>query len=64
LTYVDKVKNELGVKAMHREVAQVRGMYTLRERSEAHAGDFASENDALTLDNTISWEENVKNTET
>ena len=30
LAFVDKVKSELGVKAMHRDVAEVSGMYTLR----------------------------------
>jgi hypothetical protein len=64
LAFVDKVKHELGIKAMYREVAQARGMYSPRERSEAYAGHFASENDALRLDNTIPWEENVERTET
>jgi len=49
---------------MHREVAQLDETYTLREESEAYGGDFASKNDALRLDNTISWEENVESTET
>jgi hypothetical protein len=38
---------------MHREVAGVGGAYVLRERSEAYAGDFASESDVLLSDNTI-----------
>jgi hypothetical protein len=49
---------------MHREVAEVGGTYTLREPREAYAGDFASESDVLTSDNTISWERNAENTET
>jgi hypothetical protein len=64
LTFVDKVKSERGVKAMHREVAEVGGTYTLWEQSEAYAGDFGTESDALTPDNTIAWEENAGNTET
>jgi putative transposase len=64
LAFVDKVKSELGVKAMHREVAQVGGTYTLREESEAYGADFPSENDALTPDNTISWGENIESIET
>jgi hypothetical protein len=52
LAFVDKVKSDLGVKAMHREVAEVGGTYTLREPSEAYAGDFTSESDVLTSDNT------------
>ena len=64
LSFVDKVKNELGVKAMYREVAQGGGMYTLREPSEAYGGNFASENDALRPENTILWEENADSAET
>ena len=64
LSFVDKVKNELGVKAMYREVAHVRGMDTLRERNEAYVGNFASENDALRPDNAILWEKNAESTET
>ena len=64
MSFVDKVKNELGVKAMYREVARGRGMYTRREPSAAYAGNFASENDALTPDNAILWEKNAECTET
>jgi putative transposase len=64
LAFVDKVKDELGVKAMYREVAPIGGMYTLREQSEAYAGNFASENDALMLDNTIPWEKSAESAET
>ncbi len=63
MIFVDKVKSELGVKAMHRDVAEVGGTYTLREQSEAYAGEFASESDVLTSDNTIPWERNTENTE-
>jgi len=64
LAFVDRVRSELGVKAMHREVVQLGGTYTLREESEAYGGDFASENDTLRLDNAISWEENIESAET
>jgi len=63
LAFVDKVKSELGVKAMHREVVQVGGTYTLREQSETYAGNFVSENDALMQDNTIPWEKNAESSE-
>jgi hypothetical protein len=49
---------------MHREVAEVCGTYTLREQSEAYAGNFASENDALMPDNTLPWAKNAKSAET
>jgi len=64
LAFVDNVRSELGVKAMYREVAQLDGTYTLREESEAYGDHFASENDSLTLNNTIAWEENIENVET
>jgi putative transposase len=35
LAFVEKVKGELGVKALHREFEQLGGGYALRERSEA-----------------------------
>jgi hypothetical protein len=42
----------IAVKSMDREVVQVDGTYALREASEAH-GEFASENEALMVKNTI-----------
>ncbi len=64
LTFVEKVKSELGIKALHREVEQARGAYALRERSEAYGGDFGGQSEALRLENTIFWEENAEITET
>ena len=58
------VTSVLGMKpwiAMPREVG---GTYTLREQSEPCASDFGSESDALTPDNTISWEKNAETTGT
>jgi putative transposase len=63
-TFVDKLKSELGFKAVHREVTEVTGTYILREPSEAYAGDFGGENEALRLENTISWDENAETAET
>jgi hypothetical protein len=37
LAFVERVKNDLGVKAMHRELDQLGSGYALRERSEARA---------------------------
>ena len=64
LAFVDKVRSELGAKAMHREVVQLDGTYTLREESESYGRHFASENDALMTDNTILWEKNAESAET
>jgi hypothetical protein len=41
---------------MHREVEQAGGTYAQRESSEAYVGEFAQENEALTLKNMISAE--------
>jgi putative transposase len=60
LTFVENVKSELGIKAMHREVEDGGATYALRERSEAYGGDLGSETDALRRENTISWDENAE----
>jgi hypothetical protein len=49
---------------MHREVEQAGGTYALREQSEAYGGEFASENGALTPENTIPWRKNADTAET
>jgi len=48
---------------MDREIAEVGGTYTLAERNEL-PGNFASENDALMLNNSILGEKNIEITET
>ena len=53
LAIVDKVKVELGLKAIHREVADIGGTYALREPREAYAREFGSESDALRPNNTV-----------
>jgi hypothetical protein len=64
LAFVEKVKNDLGVKAMYREVVEVDATYALREPSETYGGGFAGENDGLRVENTISWEKNAERAET
>jgi len=59
-----KVKSELGIKAMHRKVAEAGGTYALREQSEAYAGNFAGESDALTPENAIRSKKNSESTGT
>lgn len=56
--------SEIGFKALHRKALGVDGMYTLREESEAYAGNFEGESDALIPDNTISWNKKAERTET
>ena len=62
--FVDKVKVELGLKALHREVADIGATYTLRKPRAAYARDFGSENDALKPNNTVPWEKNLDIAET
>jgi len=64
LAFVEKVKGELGIKAVHREVERPAGTYALREQSEVYGGDSGSESEALAPQNTIFWEENAEITET
>ncbi len=52
LAFVEKVKEELGVKAMHRTATGVDGTFTLRESCEAYASVFAGKNEMLRLDNS------------
>lgn len=60
LTFVEKVKSQLGVKALHREFEQLGGAYAQRERSDAYGSKFTRENDVLRLENTIFWDENAE----
>jgi putative transposase len=56
LAFVEKVKGELGAKALHRELEQIDGTYALRESGEAYRGQIDSKNEALTPENTLLWE--------
>lgn len=56
LAFVEKVKSELGIRALHRELEQVDGTYALRESGEAYRGQFDSKNEVLRTENTLSWE--------
>jgi len=47
LVFVERVKNDLGVKAMHREVLETDETYALREPAEAYAGKFTDKIEAL-----------------
>jgi hypothetical protein len=56
LAFVQKVKSELGIKALHRKLEQIDGTYALRESGEAYRGQIDSKNEALTPENALSWE--------
>jgi len=59
LAFVERVKNDLGIKAIHREVLETDGTYALREPSEAYTRNLTGENDALSSENTLPWNEIV-----
>src|SRR5262245_12605303 len=64
LAFVERVKSDLGIKAMHREVLETDGTYALHEPSESYTRNLTGENEALRSENTIFWEENAGITET
>ena len=57
LPFLERVKSDLGIKALHREFEQLAGAYALREPSESYAGKSTGEIDALRTQNTIVWDE-------
>jgi putative transposase len=61
LDFVERVKNDLGIKAMHREAVHADGIYALREPSEAYARRFAAVSEALRSENTFPWNESLEN---
>lgn len=61
LAFVERVKNDLGIKAMHREVLEADGTYALREPVEAYTRNLTGENEALRSENTLPWNESLEN---
>jgi REP-associated tyrosine transposase len=59
LSFVETVKNQLGVKAAHRDVVESEGSYVLGEPAEAYGRKFAGESEALRYQNTFFWDEIV-----
>ena len=55
--FVEKIKSELGIKALHRGFEQIGEVYALRERSEPYAIKFTGQTEALSAGNTILWDE-------
>ena len=64
LSFVEKVKSELGFKAAHREVIEAGGMYALREGSEAYGSNFGGESEALRFENARFWNQKPEATAT
>jgi len=57
LELVGTIKNDLGVKAIHRDVLQADGTYALREPAKAYGGEFTGKNESLRTQNTLLWDE-------
>jgi len=57
--YVEQVKNALGFRAQHRQVAVADGLYTLREP----VPPYDRENEALRTNNTVPWKTNLETTD-
>ena len=61
LAFVERVKDDLGIKAMHREVIKTDGTYALHEPSEAYTRNLTGENEALSSKNMFTWNESLEN---
>ena len=61
LAFVEKIRSELGVKALHRGFEHVDGMYVLNEPGASCARSFACENDALRRENSFLWDTEDEN---
>ena len=57
-SYVEKIKDALGNKALNREVIASNESHTLRETGKPYAHGFDGENAILRLANTHLWNEN------
>jgi putative transposase len=64
LAFVENVKNQLGIKASHRNVIEADGSYALREPAEAYAGKFTGKNEALRTQNTFVWNDSADDART
>jgi REP element-mobilizing transposase RayT len=58
-SFVEKLKSDLGIKAVHRDVIGADGIYALRESAEAYATHFNGESEALMSQNSFLWDETV-----
>jgi len=57
LAFAENVKSELRNRAMHRTVENASGAYALRERGETYNSDFGCKSEALSIENSVSWNE-------
>lgn len=61
--FVNQVRCELGVKALHRAVSESDGSHVLRESASAYTSDFGAEMTSLRPDNTVLWGLNTQSSE-
>jgi len=62
--FADRIKRELGTKALNRRVVDADGTHTLREPGTRYMPDFGRENNAPRLGNTLPWNDNLETTKT
>lgn len=60
LAFVDGVRSQLGLKALHREPASVGDGYALREPVRPYAPHFDTETEPLSPENTVFWDQNLE----
>jgi putative transposase len=61
LAFVETVKGDLGIKAMHREVLETDGTYALYESSETYTGKLIGESEALSSGHSLPRNEGLEN---
>ena len=64
LNFIEKVKSELGFKAIHREVIAQDGAHALREEGEPYGPNFDGKNESLSFGNSRFWNEDEESTVT
>jgi putative transposase len=62
--FVEKVQQELGIKAKYRDVREEDGMSTLRQPMMPYMPVFDDESKRLSPNNAVLWERNLGSTET
>ncbi len=58
-SFVEIIKEKLGIRAKGRKVEGTRGMYHLREAQAAYNSNFSPENGVLSAKNTYFWSVNT-----
>ena len=56
--FVENLKRELGIAALHRAVEETDGAYLLREARSAYDASFGGKTGVLRLENSFFWDEN------